>query len=60
MIFQINRYPEFTVRTIGLNEIRMFRTDELGKRIVFFVHFQEEVCSPVGFLKVVAVEKEGI
>ena len=37
----------------------MYKTDDLGKTVVFFLHF-EEVSSPIGFLKLVTLEKDGI
>ena len=44
---------------INTKEMTMYKTDNLGKSVLYFIQFQE-VISPIGFLKVVSVEKNGI
>ena len=54
------KYPDLNIQHIGLTEFTAFKTDTLGKKVVFFVHFQQEFHSPVGFLKLVCIEKNGL
>ena len=50
---------EFVFKISNESEITIYKTDDLGKTVMFFFHFKK-VDSPIGFLKVVSVEKEGI
>ena len=54
------KYPDLNIQHIGLTEFTAFKTDMLGKKVIFFVHFQQEFHSPVGFLKLVCIEKNGL
>ena len=57
--FLKRKYPTFMFNDINNKEMTMYKTDNLGKSVLYFIQFQE-VISPIGFLKVVSVEKNGI
>ena len=53
------KFQGFSFRNISTKEVTMYKTDDLGKTVVFFLHF-EEVSSPIEFLKLVTLAKDGI
>ena len=52
------RYKNFTFVKNG-DDFSMFRTDEMGRRVIFFLLFSK-ISSPCGFLKLVVAESNGL
>ena len=52
-------FKNYSFRNINSDEMTVFKTDDLGRKVISFFHFKN-VVSIYGFLKIVLVEKDGI
>jgi hypothetical protein len=54
------KHPGLTVRPIGESEVTISQTNELGKEVIFFAHFQDAKEKSFPGVKVVKIQRGGM